>query len=63
MRKIKNELINWIKDKKNFPYVIFLVIGVAMASYKYSFVSAVIGFFIIIIFGLIVGFVINRLIK
>ena len=63
MKKRKKVIINWIKNKKNFSFMIFLFLGIAIASYRYSFIAAVIGFVIIIIISLIAGFIINKLIK
>jgi hypothetical protein len=59
----KNKLFNWITSKKNYPYLIFLAIGLIIGTYKYSFAGTVIGFLIIIAIGLIAGFIINKLIK
>jgi hypothetical protein len=56
-------LINWILNKNNYPYLIFLAIGIIIGSYKYSFTGALIGFLIIIAIGLIAGFIINKLLR
>lgn len=62
MRK-KNRLTSWITSKKNYPYLIFLAIGLIIGGYKYSFTGAIIGFLIVIAIGFIAGFIINKLIK
>ncbi len=59
----KNELAKWISNKKNLPYLILFILGLVIASHKYDFRSAILGFGIIIVFALIIGFIINRLIK
>ncbi len=60
---MKNKIVEWIKNKSNLPYVILFILGITLASYEYSFLSAVIGFGIIILFSLLAGFIINKLIK
>jgi len=62
MRK-KNELTSWITAKKNYPYIVFLVIGLIVGTYKYSFTAAIIGFLIVIAIGFMAGFIINKIIK
>jgi len=56
-------MIKYLKDKKNIPYYIMLVLGIAIATYKYSFLGAIIGFGIIILFGIVVGLLIRLFIK
>ena len=63
MRKIINELIKWIGNKRNYPTIIFFALGITLASYKYGFVPAILTFLIIILFSLIVGIIIKSLIK
>jgi hypothetical protein len=62
MKKM-NDLPNRIIAKKNYPYIVSLVIGVIIGTYKYSFIAAIIGFSIVIVIGIIAGFVINKLTK
>jgi|TARA_B110000503_G_scaffold139028_1_gene226452 hypothetical protein len=56
-------MIDYLKNKKNIPYLFFLIIGILVGTYKYNFISTLIGFGIIIIFGLIIGFLIKIFVK
>lgn len=56
-------MIEYLKDKKNIPYYIMLILGITIATYKYSFLGAIIGFGIIILIGIIAGLVIRAFIK
>jgi hypothetical protein len=56
-------MLDYLKDKKNLPYFIMLIIGIIIATYKYDFLSALIGFGIIILFGIVMGLLIRLFIK
>ncbi len=60
---MKSKIIVWIKDKKNISYVLILILGIVIASFKYSFIPAIIGFGVIVVFGLVTGFIIKTFIK
>jgi hypothetical protein len=62
MKKI-TRLTSWITSKKNYPYLFFLVLGLIIGTYKYSFTATLIGFVIVIAIGLIAGFIINKQIE
>jgi hypothetical protein len=49
--------------KKNKPYIFILLIGIGVAWYKSNFIIAVSVFSGVILLGLIVGYIINKLIK
>ena len=59
----KNKSLSWITSKRNYPYIILLLLGLIIGAYKYSFTSAIIGFSIVIAIGFITGLIINKLIK
>jgi hypothetical protein len=59
----KSSMLEYLKDKKNLPYFIMLIIGIIIATYKYDFLSALIGFGIIILFGIVMGLLIRLFIK
>lgn len=61
--KKRNELTSWMVAKKNYPYIILLVVGLIIGTYKYSFTAAILGFLLVVFIGFIAGFVINKLIK
>jgi 4-hydroxybenzoate polyprenyltransferase len=56
-------MLKYLRSRKNIPYIIMLMIGIGIATYKYDFISAIIGFGVVIIFSLIMGYLINKLIK
>ena len=53
-------IFNWLNKKENWFYIFLLVLGIAVATYKYNFLSAVTGFGTIILFGLLCGYLINK---
>jgi hypothetical protein len=57
MKKI-NRSRSWITSKKNYPYLFFLVLGLIIGTYKYSFTATLIG--LVLVIGLIAGFIINK---
>jgi len=59
LKNMSSKLIFWFKKKDNYIYVLMLIVGIIIASYKYSFISAIIGFGIIILFGILLGFLIR----
>ncbi len=58
-----SKLIAWLKKKDNYIYIIMLTLGVIIATYKYDLLSAIIGFSIIILFGIFLGFIFRRFMK
>ncbi len=61
MKRKKNNLINWIKSKNNYPFIFFSVLGLTIGTYEYSFVATIIGFLIVIIIGIVGGYIINKM--
>jgi hypothetical protein len=58
-----SKIITWLKKKDNYVYVIILLIGIVIATYKYDFLSAIIVFGGLIIFSIILGLLIRLFIK
>ncbi len=56
-------MIEYFKNKKNIPYFIILIIGIAIGTSKYDFIPTILGFGIIIIFGIIAGLIIRIFIR
>jgi len=59
----KSEMIEYLKDKKNIPYFIILIIGIGIGASKYGFIPTILGFGIIVFFGIIAGLIIRIFIK
>jgi membrane protein YdbS with pleckstrin-like domain len=62
-QNLKPIMKEYFKNKRNIPYIILLIIGIIIGTYKYNFISTIIGFGIIIIFGSIMGLLINKFVK
>ena len=56
-------MLQWVKYKENYPYVIILLVGFAITTYKYNLKTALILFPITILFGIIVGLLIRWFIR
>jgi predicted metal-dependent phosphoesterase TrpH len=56
-------MIKYLKEKKNFPYFIILIIGIIIRTSKYGFVPTILGFEIITLFGFLAGLIIPIFIK
>jgi hypothetical protein len=52
-------MIKYLKDKTNFLYLIFLLIGAVFGTYKYDFNSTILAIGIIVLFTTITSLVIQ----
>jgi len=61
--EMNNELYSWLRNKDNWPYILMLVLAMALATYKYNFFAAIIVFLLIMFIGFTAGYVINKFIE
>tara|TARA_B110000908_G_scaffold143180_1_gene171965 strand:+ start:596 stop:805 length:210 start_codon:yes stop_codon:yes gene_type:complete len=50
-----NRIITWVKHKDNYPYIIFIIVGIIISSFEYGFFASFFGIIgSILVYSLIV---------
>jgi len=53
------KIIKYITDSENITYVVILIVGIILATYKYGLIAAILAFGIVIVLGLFLGLIIS----